>query len=187
MTGDNVDGEVKADRRLRAHLHRRQGLCAELRAQLPDRDRRLGRRQKLVDGARGKDDDFGNEWLKTNYAGSGPFKLREWRANEVVVLERNDNYSARKPPLARVIYRHMKESATQRLLLEKGDIDVARNLEPEDLDAVSSQPGHQDPAARQGHRLLFQPEPEEREPGQAGGARGVQISGRLRRDRPTRS
>ncbi|WP_455854848.1 hypothetical protein [Ensifer canadensis] len=22
----------------------------------------------------------------------GPFKLREWRANEVVVLERNDNY-----------------------------------------------------------------------------------------------
>ena len=36
------------------------------------------------------DNDFGNDWLKTNYAGSGPFKLREWRANEVVVLERND-------------------------------------------------------------------------------------------------
>ena len=38
------------------------------------------------------DNDFGNDWLKTNYAGSGPYKLREWRANEVVVLERNDNY-----------------------------------------------------------------------------------------------
>lgn len=83
------------------------------------------------------DNDFGNDWLKTNYAGSGPFKLREWRANEVVVLERNDNYYGPKPALLRVIYRHVKESATQRLMLEKGDIDVARNLEPGDYEAVS--------------------------------------------------
>lgn len=86
------------------------------------------------------DNDFGNDWLKTNSAGSGPFKLREWRANEVVVIERNDNYHGEKPPLARVIYRHVKESATQRLMLEKGDADVARNLEPGDLDAVSQNP-----------------------------------------------
>ena len=83
------------------------------------------------------DNDFGNDWLKTNYAGSGPFKMREWRANEVVVLERNDNYYGPKPALARVIYRHVKESATQRLMLEKGDIDVARNLAPGDYEAVS--------------------------------------------------
>ncbi|WP_438752546.1 ABC transporter substrate-binding protein [Pararhizobium sp. O133] len=83
------------------------------------------------------DNDFGNEWLKTGYAGSGAFKLREWRANEVVVLERNDNYYGEKVPLARVIYRHMKESSGQRLALEAGDIDVARNLEPGDLDAVT--------------------------------------------------
>ncbi|WP_275784233.1 ABC transporter substrate-binding protein [Pararhizobium gei] len=83
------------------------------------------------------DTDFGNEWLKTGYAGSGAFKLREWRANEVVVLERNDNYYGEKVPLARVIYRHMKESSGQRLALEAGDIDVARNLEPGDLEAVA--------------------------------------------------
>ena len=86
------------------------------------------------------DNDFGNDWLKTNYAGSGAFKLREWRANEVVVMERNDNYHGTKAPLARVIYRHVKESATQRLMLEKGDVDVARNLEPGDLEAVSQNP-----------------------------------------------
>ncbi|AJD43270.1 ABC transporter substrate-binding protein [Rhizobium sp. SEMIA 4085] len=83
------------------------------------------------------DNDFGNEWLKTGYAGSGAYKLREWRANEVVVLERNDNYYGDKPKLNRVIYRNMKESAAQRLALEAGDIDIARNLEPGDLDAVS--------------------------------------------------
>ncbi|NUS71230.1 MAG: ABC transporter substrate-binding protein [Ensifer adhaerens] len=83
------------------------------------------------------DNDFGNEWLKTGYAGSGPFKLREWRANEVIVLERNDNYYGEQAKLTRVIYRHMKESSGQRLALEAGDIDVARNLEPGDYDAVS--------------------------------------------------
>ncbi len=80
--------------------------------------------------------DYAAAWLKTGYAGSGPFKIRDWRANEVVVLERNDNYYGEKPKLARVFYRHVKESATQRLMLESGDVDVARNLEPGDLEAV---------------------------------------------------
>ena len=84
--------------------------------------------------------DMGYAWLKTHYAGSGPLKLREWRANEVLVLERNDNYHGEKSKLARVIYRHIKESATQRLLLEKGDADIARNLAPQDLAALASNP-----------------------------------------------
>ena len=82
------------------------------------------------------DGDFGYGWLKTNYAGSGPFTIREWRPNEVVVMERNDNYGGDKPALARAIYRHIPETATQRLLLEKGDIDVARNLAAEDIAAL---------------------------------------------------
>ena len=82
--------------------------------------------------------DFGYEWLKTNYAGSGPFTIREWRANEAVVMERNDNYSGDAPPMARVIYRHIPEGATQRLLLEQGDIDIARNLGAEEMTALAS-------------------------------------------------
>ena len=82
--------------------------------------------------------DLGYAWLKTRYAGSGPLKLREWRANEIIALERNDNYHGEKAKLARVIYRHVKEAATQRLLLEKGDVDIARNLSPEDLAALGS-------------------------------------------------
>jgi peptide/nickel transport system substrate-binding protein len=86
-----------------------------------------------------KDGDLGYNWLKTHYAGSGPFSIRDWKANEVVVLERNPNYD-KKAPLARVIYRHIKETATQRLMLEKGDIDIARNLNPEEIEAVSKNP-----------------------------------------------
>ncbi len=86
------------------------------------------------------DGDYGYNWLKTNYAGSGPFTIREWRANESVVMERNDNYSGEKPTLARAIYRHIPEAATQRLLLEKGDIDAARDLLPEEIEALSKNP-----------------------------------------------
>ncbi len=92
--------------------------------------------KKLVQ-ANEKNGDWGAAWLKTNYAGSGPMKIREWRANEIVTLERNDNYWGPKSKLQRVIYRHVKEAATQRLMLEKGDADIARNLTPQDLDAVA--------------------------------------------------
>lgn len=84
------------------------------------------------------DTDFGNEWLKTHSAGSGPFKVLVWKANEAVALERNDNYAGLAPALKRVIYRHMKESAGQRLALENGDVDIARNLSPDDLNAIAS-------------------------------------------------
>ena len=80
--------------------------------------------------------DFGNEFLKTGYAGSGPYKVLAWRANEAVIMEANPNYYGDAPKLKRVVYRHMKESATQRLALENGDIDVARNLQPGDLAAI---------------------------------------------------
>jgi peptide/nickel transport system substrate-binding protein len=85
--------------------------------------------------------DLGHAWLRTRYAGSGAFRIREWRANELLVLERNDRYHGGPAKLARVIYRHLKESATQRLTLERGDVDVARNLSPQDLAAIASNPG----------------------------------------------
>lgn len=84
------------------------------------------------------DTDFGYDWLKRNYAGSGAYSLREWRPNEVILLDRNENFSGSKPAVERAIYRHVKESMAQRLLLQAGDIDVARNLEPGDIAEFSS-------------------------------------------------
>ena len=101
------------------------------------------------------DTDYGNGWLKTGYAGSGPFKIRDWRANEVVVLERNDAFYGEKPKLARVFYRHVKESATQRLMLESGDADIARNLEPGDLAAVQKNTKLQTSSAPKGTVYYF--------------------------------
>ncbi|MGR3454311.1 ABC transporter substrate-binding protein [Pseudooceanicola sp.] len=79
------------------------------------------------------DGDMGNEWLRTNSAGSGPYKVAQWKPNESVMLDLNPNYHGETPPMERVVVQHIQESATQRLMLERGDIDIARNLSPEDV------------------------------------------------------
>ena len=83
-----------------------------------------------------KGNDFGNEWLKTNEAGSGAYKLVKWTANDSIVLQRFDGYRL---PLAmkRIVLRHVTEAASQRLMIENADIDVARDLSPDDLDTLS--------------------------------------------------
>jgi len=80
--------------------------------------------------------DFGHEWLKTHSAGSGPFKLSAWKPNESLVLDRNDDYWQGKAAFRRVFIRHVAEAATQLLLLQKGDIDIARNLSAEQLKSL---------------------------------------------------
>jgi peptide/nickel transport system substrate-binding protein len=80
-----------------------------------------------------KDGDLGHAWLRTNYAGSGPFKLNQWKPSELLMLDANAEYWDGAPTLKRVIIRHIAEPATQRLLVEKGDIDIARNLGPDQI------------------------------------------------------
>jgi peptide/nickel transport system substrate-binding protein len=87
-----------------------------------------------------KDGDLGNGWLKANSAGSGPFKLVSWKASDAYVLERNDHYHGPRALPRRVVVRHVPEPASQRLLLEKGDVDYARNLTKDQLDALKGNP-----------------------------------------------
>ena len=93
--------------------------------------------EKKVAMANDKDGDLGNAWLKTHSAASGAYNLVSWKADESVVLEANPTYHLGAPKLKRVIVRHVPEPATQRLLLEKGDIDVARDLSPDQLGPLS--------------------------------------------------
>lgn len=87
------------------------------------------------------DGDMGNTWLKTNTAGSGAYSLVSWKPNESVTLQANADFYLGEPAMQRVIVRHVQESATQRLMLERGDIDVARNLNPEDIAGASGADG----------------------------------------------
>ena len=100
--------------------------------------------------------DWGNGWLKTASAGSGPFKIDEWKPNESISMSVNPNYWGPKPKLKRVFYRHIAEEASQRLLLESGDVDIARNLSADQLDGVRKKGGgFQFPGTAQNTNLYF--------------------------------
>nr|WP_100248135.1 ABC transporter substrate-binding protein [Rhizobium altiplani] len=82
--------------------------------------------------------DRGAAWLKVNAAGSGAFSLTRWSSNEMLILTRFDDYWGEKPKMKRVIFRHLPESQTKRLMLEKGDVDVAIGLSVPDIAALSN-------------------------------------------------
>jgi len=84
--------------------------------------------------------DLGNAWLKTHDAGSGAYILRSWMPNDAVVMEANPGYPLGAPRVARVILKHTPEAASQRLLLEKGDADIARNLTPDQIAGLDKNP-----------------------------------------------
>lgn len=86
------------------------------------------------------DGDLGNKYLATRTACVGPYTLARWNPGEVVIMERNADYWGEEPPMKNVVVRHVAEAATQRLLIEKGDIDIARDLTPEDVEAVRANP-----------------------------------------------
>ncbi|QEE12610.1 ABC transporter substrate-binding protein [Bartonella krasnovii] len=80
-----------------------------------------------------KDGDLGNRYLKTHAACVGPYELKSWRPGEALLLRASSHYWGDAPKLKQILIRHVAEPGTQRLLLQKHDIDVARNLTPEDL------------------------------------------------------
>lgn len=77
--------------------------------------------------------DMGNEWLKTNSAGTGAYTLKSFKPNEGYVLEARPGYWRGDAKLAKIFMKHVPEAATERLQLEKGDIDIARTLTPTDV------------------------------------------------------
>ena len=81
--------------------------------------------------------DLGNAWLKSNSAGSGAYTLKAWKANESVAMEANPSYRGGLAKMKRVVIRHVPEPAAQRLLIEKGDADIARDLTNDQVAGVA--------------------------------------------------
>ncbi|HTZ76383.1 MAG TPA: ABC transporter substrate-binding protein [Stellaceae bacterium] len=83
--------------------------------------------------------DLGNAWLKTHSAGAGSYKLVEWQASDHIILQGNP-HAATKPKIPRVVIRHVADVSAQLLLLQKGDIDIARDLQSDQLKVIAGKP-----------------------------------------------
>lgn len=79
-------------------------------------------------------DPWGVEWTRTNDAGGGPFKVSAWKSGDQIVFQRFDAWkSGPLPKLQKVVYREVASAGTRRALLEKGDVDVSKELPPKDF------------------------------------------------------
>ena len=96
-----------------------------------------------------RDGDLGHAWLTFNSAGSGPYRLRSWRPSERYVLDAVPGYWGGAPKNRQVIVLDIKEPATQRLMLERGDADYARDLDKDQIAALARDPGMSFDRARQ--------------------------------------
>jgi peptide/nickel transport system substrate-binding protein len=81
--------------------------------------------------------DSGTNWLLDHSAGSGAYVVDHWTKDVEVLLTANPNFGGPKPALSSVLIRHVAESANQLTELQKGDVDIAQNLTPEQLATLS--------------------------------------------------
>jgi len=86
------------------------------------------------------DDPEGVKYLDDHSLGSGPFMLEEWKRNEYIKLVRNPNYWGIKENYFRVpkydvlIDRNIPEASVQKMMLDRGEIQMAMNLTGEMID-----------------------------------------------------
>jgi peptide/nickel transport system substrate-binding protein len=98
--------------------------------------------EKSVALSNAQGDDLGNGWLKGDSAGSGPWVLREWRPSEAVILDANP-HRPDATKVRRVVLRHVADPAAQMLMLSKGDADIARDLQSDQLRSIQGSPDYQ--------------------------------------------
>lgn len=93
--------------------------------------------EKAAAMANAQGDDMGNGWLKTHTAGAGGFKLSAWQASDHIIVDANP-HAATKPGVKRIVLQHVKDPAEQLLLLQKGGVDIARDLLSDQLKTIAN-------------------------------------------------
>lgn len=100
----------------------------------------MDRKTVMEHGGTTDENDKATEWLNTHTAGSGVYAVTAWARNAQIQMVRNPNSWRGPSPYARVVIRHIPDSAAQLLAVQRGDVDVAFNLIPEQIASLKSDP-----------------------------------------------
>ncbi len=75
-----------------------------------------------------EDDPWAKEWLASNTANYGPWKVERFTPGSEVVYVPNENYTGERGNIDRLVIRGIPESSTRLQLLQAGEIDFAARL-----------------------------------------------------------
>ena len=87
-------------------------------------------------------DPWAADWLKTNEAGGGAYKVESWKPGQELIYTRFEEWkSGPLPKIKRIIQRDVPSSGNRRALLQRGDIDVTYSLPPKDFSDFAGDKG----------------------------------------------
>ncbi len=78
-------------------------------------------------------EDKASAWLNGVSAGTGAYMMTAWARNQQIQLVANPHSWRGTPHFQRIVIRHIPDSAAQLLAVQRGDVDVAFNLIPEQI------------------------------------------------------
>ena len=80
----------------------------------------------------------GNDYFATHANGTGPYRLKEWKRGVHVILEAKENYWKGAPAIKTIVFRPIKEIATQISELLTGGIDIVRDIPPDQISLIEN-------------------------------------------------
>lgn len=84
----------------------------------------------------GKDDPWAVQFLKSESAGFGPYRLKQLMRGQQAVFEARDDYWGDKPAMKRVIMKEVPTSSSRLSLLQGGAVDIAQFLQPREVQSL---------------------------------------------------
>jgi peptide/nickel transport system substrate-binding protein len=86
-------------------------------------------------------DKWGQNFLKNNHAGFGPYALKQLTRGVQATFEARSDYYGPKPAIKTVVYKEVPQSPQRVALVQGGAADVAQYLRPRELKSLSNASG----------------------------------------------
>lgn len=74
-------------------------------------------------------------------SGTGPYKVVQWKKDQVLVLERNDDYWGENGITKQIVYRPIPEAASRIIALETGEVDVISHIPANEIERLQGTEG----------------------------------------------
>jgi peptide/nickel transport system substrate-binding protein len=85
-----------------------------------------------------KESDINKAPFNRAPVGTGPFKFKEWRIGESIILEANPNYFRGRPNLDTIVYRYLPDAKIMLDQLKVGELDIMGEVPFDQMDQVKA-------------------------------------------------
>ena len=92
-------------------------------------------------GGTNDESDAASDYLNGQSAGSGPYQLVSYTPKVDLVMEKNPNYWGAAPFYDKITVKHVSESASQVMMVQTGDVDIAMNVDAEQAKTLETAEG----------------------------------------------